>query len=70
MPKVKMTYESACAQLDEILQKLSDEETSLDDALKLYAKAAELMAFCDETLKTAQITVDEISVKLFAGEQE
>lgn len=69
MAKAKMTYESACAQLDEILQQLSDEETTLDDALKLYAKAAELMAFCDKTLKTAQLQVDEISAKLFAGEE-
>lgn len=66
MTKSKLTYESASAQLDEILEQLANDETTLDDALKLYAKAAELIAFCNETLAGAQLKVDEISAKLFA----
>ena len=59
-----MTYESAAQELEAILEKLSDEATPLDDALKLYARAAELIAYCNDTLQKAQITVDEINAKL------
>ncbi|MEG0769214.1 MAG: exodeoxyribonuclease VII small subunit [Ruthenibacterium sp.] len=64
MTKAKMSYESASAELDAILGQLSSEDTTLEDALKLYAKAAELIAFCNQTLQNAQIQVDEISAKL------
>lgn len=64
--KKKMDFETAAAQLDEILDKLSSEETPLSASLSLYAQAAELIAFCDETLKQAQIQIDEIDAKLDA----
>ncbi len=64
--KKKMDFEAAAAQLDEILEKLSDEKTPLSDSLTLYAQAAELIAFCDETLKQAQIRIDEIDAALDA----
>ncbi|MEG2931353.1 MAG: exodeoxyribonuclease VII small subunit [Ruthenibacterium sp.] len=64
MAKAKMSYESAAAELDAILEQLASDETTLDDALKLYAKAAELIAFCNETLLKAQMQVDEINAKL------
>ena len=64
--KQEMTFESAGAELDAILAELSDEETPLERSLALYAKAAELIAFCDETLKKAQVTVEEIDTR-FSG---
>lgn len=63
MPK-KKSFEEAAAQLDEVLAELSDEDTSLDRALTLYASAAELIAFCNQTLQNAQIQIDEIDAKL------
>lgn len=72
--KKNMTFESAGAELDAILAELSDEQTPLDRSLALYARAAELIAFCDETLKKAQVTVEEIDARLAgcapAGEEE
>ena len=64
-----MTFEQASAQLDDILSELSNEVTPLDRSLALYARAAELIAFCDETLKKAQLTVEEIDAK-FTGAPE
>ena len=55
--------------MDAILAELSDSETPLDRSLVLYARAAELIAFCNETLQKAQITIDEIDAKN-AGNQE
>ncbi len=58
------TFESAAARLDEILELMAREETPLDQSLKLYAEAAELIAFCSETLEKARITVEQIDEKL------
>ena len=61
--KKEMTFEAAGTELD------ADSETPLDRSLVLYARAAELIAFCNETLQKAQITIDEIDAKN-AGKQE
>lgn len=61
--KKEMTFEAAGTELDAILAELSDSETPLDRSLVLYARAAELIAFCNETLQKAQITIDEIDAK-------
>ena len=67
--KKEMPVEAAGTELDAILAELSDSETPLDRSLVLYARAAELIAFCNETLQKAQITIDEIDAKN-AGKQE
>ena len=64
-----MSHYAAGTELDAILAELSDSETPLDRSLVLYARAAELIAFCNETLQKAQITIDEIDAKN-AGKQE
>lgn len=61
--KKGMTFEKAGAELEAILAELSDEETSLDKSLTLYAKAAELIAFCNDAIQKAQLTIDEIDAK-------
>ncbi len=64
------TFESASAELEDILAELSDENTPLERSLALYAKAAELIAFCEETLQKAQVTVEEIDARLAAQPQD
>ena len=61
--KKEMTFEAAGQALDEILQELSCEDTPLERSLELYARAAELIAFCNETLKNAQVRIEEIDAK-------
>ena len=51
--KKEMTFETA-----------SEETTTLQRSLELYSKAAELVAFCSQTLENAQLKIDEISEKL------
>lgn len=62
--KKKITFETASEELDQILHELSQEETTLDRSLELYAQAAELVAFCNETLANAQMKIDEITDRL------
>lgn len=62
--KKKITFETASEELDQILRELSQEETTLDRSLELYAQAAELVAFCNETLANAQMKIDEITDRL------
>lgn len=67
--KKNMTFESASARLDEILALLADEKTPLEKSLKLYAEAAELIAFCSDTLKQAKITIEEIDATVLHAER-
>ena len=62
--KKKITFETASEELDQILRELSQEETTLDRSLELDAQAAELVAFCNETLANAQMKIDEITDRL------
>ena len=57
------TFEEAAGLLDEILQKMSDEDTPFDESIKLYAQAAQAIACCDEALKKAQLKIEEIDAK-------
>ena len=70
MKKGQVNFETASAELDAILEELGREDTPLDKSLALYAKAAELIAFCNETLKQAQITIEEIDAKTAVQSEE
>lgn len=58
------TFEAGMARLEEILAALQREETPLADAVKLYAEAAEQVAFCDAALREAKLQIEEIDAKL------
>ena len=60
-------FEEGIARLDAILEKISAEDTALNDALKLYGEAAELVSYCNTTLDAAQLQIEEIDAKLQAG---
>ncbi len=59
-----MTYEIAANELEIIFEKMSSEDITLDESLKLYAKAADLILFCNTALEKAQIKLEEINAKL------
>ena len=54
------TCEQAAAELEALLDVMAKEETGLEESIKLYAKAAEYIAYCDELLQKAQLKVEEI----------
>lgn len=62
MPRKKFTVEHAFEELDAIVEELEKEETSIDDALKLYTKGVKLVQKCQESLDTIEkelIILDE-----------
>lgn len=59
-----MTYEQAVKELEDILQSLENQDTSLDDALKLFEKSVELSKICFEKIKQTQGKVEIIKKEL------
>ena len=50
---------------------MQDETTTLDKSVKLYAEAAQLIAYCNTTLDQAKLQIEEIDAavaKETAGE--
>ncbi len=64
--KTPKSFEEGAARLDELLVKIGDEHTPLAEAVKLYAEAAELLAYCTQTLDHAKLQIEEIDLKLEA----
>lgn len=58
--KKPKTYEEAMTQLQQILDALSDQSTPLEQSLKLYAQAAELVRLCNEKLQAASLQIRQI----------
>lgn len=74
MPKAKkeelFNFETGMEELETILEKISSPDTSLQESIDLYAKAADLINSCNETLQKAQIQIDEIGQKLISREDK
>ena len=47
-------------ELETIVQKLDNENVSLEESLELYQRGMKLSASCDETLKNAEQKVNEL----------
>ncbi len=62
--KKPKNFEDGLARLELILEK---ENTPLNESLKLYSEAAELVAYCNATLDAAQLQIEEIDAKLQPG---
>jgi len=59
MPR-KKTLVQALGRLEEISSMVEDTKTSLEDSLKLYKEAAELFAFCNASLNSAEAEIEII----------
>lgn len=62
--KAPKSFEEGLGRLQGILDQLQSENTPLSDSVKLYAEAAELIRYCNETLNKAKLQVEEIDMKL------
>ena len=61
------SYEESVAELENILERLSAEDVTLEESIELYAKATEQIVFCDKTLKEAQLRIETIDQALAAA---
>jgi exodeoxyribonuclease VII small subunit len=64
---IPLSFEAAFARLEEILERLNAGTISLDDSLKLYEEADQLIAVCNKRLSDAERKI-EILVKNRNGE--
>ena len=62
--KKAVDFEAAQQKLEEILQRLSEDDVSLDESVTLDATASELIAQCSAALKNAELKVQEIDALL------
>ena len=56
-------FENALKRLEEISDLLENEDTPLEDSIKLFEEGIELKEFCDEKLKSAKLKIDKIVKK-------
>lgn len=61
MMNQKMTFESAVARLNEIVEQLECGDESLENSLKLYEEGSALASFCYKKLSTAEQKIKKIS---------
>lgn len=61
----KMTYDQATLRLEEIVKKLEDENTPIEESLKLFKEGISLTEFCTNKLKDIEneITIIQDSIK-------
>ncbi len=61
-----MTFEEAYARLEAILEKMNNGKVSLDDSLKLYEEADQLITSCNKRLSEAEKKI-EMVIKTRSG---
>jgi len=61
--KKENNFESALKRLEEISDLLENEDTPLEDSIKLFEEGIELKEFCEDKLKSAKLKIDKIVKK-------
>ena len=56
-------FEAALKRLEQISDLLENEETPLEESIKLFEEGIELKEYCEEKLKSAKIKIDKIVKK-------
>lgn len=59
-----MTYEKAYDELETIMQELQEDKISVDTLTAKVKRAAELITFCNEMLRSTEAEVNKIVKKL------
>jgi exodeoxyribonuclease VII small subunit len=58
---MKETYETKVEQLRQIIEKIEDGNTGLDDSIKLYEQGAVLVKQCETMLNEAELKITSLS---------
>ena len=58
--KKENNFEIALKRLEEISDLLENEDTPLEDSIKLFEEGIELKEFCEDKLKSAILKIDKI----------
>ncbi len=57
------SFEEALTKLETIVEKLDDEEITLEASVQLYEEGLKLSKICSETLENAELKIEEIEKK-------
>ena len=60
-PIEELTYEEALAELENIVSMLEDEQSQLEDTIKLFERGQALAARCGVLLEAAQLKVKQVA---------
>ncbi len=60
--EAKLTYQSAYAELQQIMQEVQGETVGIDDLAAKIARASELIRFCRERLRMTEEEVKNLEV--------
>lgn len=63
MAKTELSYNDLQKRLDEVVDKLQNEDLGVEEALQLYQQGLELIKALEDYLKTAETTVKELKAK-------
>ncbi|MDD1675294.1 MAG: exodeoxyribonuclease VII small subunit [Methanomicrobiales archaeon] len=58
---MKKTYEQMIAELREIMRKIDDTSTSLDETIILYEQGMNLIKACEKVLDGAELKISELT---------
>ena len=58
--KERPSFEEALKELEAIVEKLDNEEITLEESVKYYEKGLKLSQICSETLESAVLKIEEI----------
>ena len=64
MSDEELTFEQARAELEQIVRKLEDGQTSLDESLQLWERGEQLHALCLARLNQAEERVAELMARI------
>lgn len=67
MKKAPKSFEEGLERLQGILARMQESDTPLAESVKLYAEAADLLQYCNKTLDTARLQIEEIDTRLSAA---
>ncbi|MDD1674580.1 MAG: exodeoxyribonuclease VII small subunit [Methanomicrobiales archaeon] len=58
---MQKSYEDLVAELKEIVRKIENGETGLEESIALYERGANLVRECEKVLESAELKITELS---------
>lgn len=56
-----LSFEQALGELESIVDRLETGDVALEESIEIYQRGAQLRAYCDEKLKSAQARIEKIT---------
>ncbi len=57
----ELSFEQALSELETIVDRLETGDVALEESIEIYQRGAQLRAYCDEKLKSAQARIEKIT---------